>query len=57
MQPWPSRVVEEANLFNPAFCATLIAKMVDENQKKTRRALPFSLVFLVLPVVLHRGTR
>ena len=57
MQPWISRVVEEANLFNPAFCATLMAKTVDEYQKKAQHHFPFSLAFLVLPVVLHRATR
>jgi Family of unknown function (DUF6521) len=57
MQPWTNRVVEEANLFNPAFCATLIAKAVDEYQKKTHRSFPFPLAFLLLPAVLHRGTR
>lgn len=58
MQPWTRRVVEEANLFNPAFCATLIAKAVDDYQRKTiGRSLPFSLAFLILPIVLHKGTR
>lgn len=57
MQPWTSRVVEEANLFNPAFCAALIAKAASEFSKKTAASLPFALAFLVLPVVLHQGTR
>ena len=57
MQPWPARVVEEANLFNPAFCATLLAKAADEFAKKAGRPLPFPLVFLILPIVLHHGTR
>lgn len=57
MQAWQRRVVEEANLFNPAFCAVLLAKTAEEFTKKTDQALPFSLAFLVLPVVLHRGTR
>ena len=57
MQRWSNRVVEEANLFNPAFCATLLAKAIDEFAKKAHQPLPFALSFLVLPVVLHRGTR
>ena len=57
MHPWSTRVVEEANLFNPAFCATLLAKTADEYHKKTQRPLPFALTFLVLPIVLHRATR
>jgi hypothetical protein len=30
MQPWTTRVAEEANLFNPAFCSALLRKTVDE---------------------------
>jgi hypothetical protein len=57
MQAWQKRVVEEANLFNPAFCAVLLAKAAEEFAKKTEQPLPFPLAFLVLPVVLHHGTR
>jgi hypothetical protein len=57
MQPWSSRTIEEANLFNPAFCATLLAKAAEDYAKKTGRPLPFALAFLVLPIVLHRATR
>lgn len=57
MRPWQSRVVEEANLFNPAFCTALISKTCDEHNRKTKRPFPFALSFLVLPVVLHQATR
>lgn len=57
MSPWRERAPEEANLFNPAFCAVLIAKSADEFFKKAAKPLPFPLVFLVLPIVLHPGTR
>jgi len=57
MQVWNKRVVEEANLFNPAFCAVLLAKASEEFTKKTQQPFPFALAFLVLPVVLHHGTR
>ena len=57
MQSWSKRVLEEANLFNPAFCATLLAKAAYEFAKKAHRPLPFTLTFLVLPIVLHQGTR
>jgi len=57
MQTWQKRAVEEANLFNPAFCAVLLAKTAEEFTKKTQEPFPFPLVFLVLPVVLHRATR
>jgi hypothetical protein len=57
MQAWSKRVIEEANLFNPAFCAALLAKASEEFVKKNQQPFPFALAFLVLPVVLHRGTR
>lgn len=58
MQPWAERAVEEANLFNPAFCATLIAKGVgDFTRKAGGRPMPFALSFLVLPIVVHHRTR
>lgn len=57
MQPWSNRVIEEANLFNPAFCSVLIAQMSDDFAKKAHRTMPFPLAFLSLPIVLHRATR
>jgi hypothetical protein len=57
MQPWSKRVVEEANLFNPAFGAVLLAKAADEFTRKSHRPFPFALTFLVLQIVLHHGTR
>ena len=57
MQFWYRRAVEEANLFNPAFGAVLLAKAAEEFAKKSQRQFPFALGFLVLPIVLHRGTR
>ena len=57
MESWSKRVVEEANLFNPAFCTALLAKAIEDYIKKTQQPFPFALAFLVLPVVLHRGTR
>lgn len=57
MQGWSHRAVEEANLFNPAFCTVLLVKAAEEFTKKTQQPFPFALAFLVLPIVLHRGTR
>jgi hypothetical protein len=57
MQTWQRRAVEEANLFNPAFCAVLLAKASEDFTKKRDQPLPFALAFLILPVVLHRATR
>jgi hypothetical protein len=57
MLAWENRAFEEANLFNPAFCGTLIVKAIEDYGKKANRGFAFPLCFLVLPVVLHRGTR
>jgi hypothetical protein len=57
MLAWGERAVEEANLFNPAFCGVLIVKAVEDFGKKANRGFSFPLTFLVLPIVLHRGTR
>jgi hypothetical protein len=57
MEPWSARAIEEANLFNPAFCAMLLAKTCKEYTKKTQEPLPFPLAFVVLPIVLHPKTR
>ena len=57
MQPWSHRVIEEANLFNPAFCGALITQMTYDYAKKADGGMPFPLAFLSLPIVLHRKTR
>lgn len=57
MQTWAHRAVEEANLFNPAFCGAILARTSENFAKKAGRELPFALAFLVLPIVLHRATR
>lgn len=57
MLTWEERAVEEANLFNPAFCGMLIVKTSDDFTKKANHGFPFPLSFLVLPIVLHNRTR
>lgn len=57
MKQWTDRAMEEANLFNPAFCSTLLAQAAQEHDRKVKRQMPFAIAVLVLPIVLHRGTR
>lgn len=57
MRPWPARAVEEANLFNPAFCGMLVSTAVADFFQKATRPMPFALAFLILPIVLHERTR
>lgn len=57
MREWRERPAEIQNLYNPAFCGRILYSMVVEYQKKTNRALPFSLIYLVLPLVLPKQIR
>jgi hypothetical protein len=54
---WSSRPFEERNLFNPAFCALILASAIREFQKEARKPLPYSLVLIVLPMCLHQASR
>ena len=55
--PWAQRPVEEARVFNPAFCGELIGRTVGEYHRTRQAALSMVTAFLVLPLVLHRPTR
>jgi len=54
---WDARPREEANLFNPAFCAALQHEFVKEFQKAKGQAVPYALLFCALPIALHGKTR
>jgi hypothetical protein len=60
--PWNERSIITANLLNPAFCGEVIRHCVyayNEKRKTTegKKAFPFYLLFLILPIVLHKKTR
>ena len=55
--PWAERPVEEARIFNPAFCGELIGRTVGEYHRTRQAALGMVTAFLVLPLTLHRPTR
>ncbi len=57
MLRWEQRPVEVANLFNPAFCAVLLQSSIKGFQSQQDRGMPYPLLFLVLPIVLHSYTR
>ena len=57
LRQWNARTSEEASLFNPSFCAALLAETAVDHHRKDHRPFPLPLAFLVLPVVLHRSTR
>lgn len=57
MKSWNLRTHEVAYLLNPAFCGRMLYATIKTYSEKTNRTLPFPLIYLVLPLVLHKGTR
>lgn len=57
MLAWEDRPIEVANLLNPAFCGEILRRCFYSYQKHTNGYFPYPLVFLVLPIVLHKRTR
>ena len=57
MEKWNNRSPEVANLLNPAFCATLIHQTIQEYGKHSKSGLQISLLYLILPILLHKKTR
>lgn len=51
------RTHEVAFLLNPAFCGRILYSTIKTYNEKTSRAFPFPLIYLVLPLVLHKETR
>ena len=57
MKHWVERAPEIAYLLNPAFCARLLLKAIKSYEKESKRKMPYSLIYLILPIVLHKETR
>lgn len=57
MKSWENRPIEEANLLNPAFCGELLRRAIKQYNTYAKQTFPYPLIFLILPVVLHRYTR
>ena len=57
MNIWSRRTPEVAYLLNPAFCGIILYSSIKEYNKVLHKAFPFPLIYLVLPLVLHRQTR
>ncbi len=55
--PWAQRPVEEARIFNPAFCGELISRTAGEYHRTRGTALGVAVAFVVLPLTLHSSTR
>jgi len=55
---WEERPFEIRNLLNPAFCAVLLHNAVEGYcQNSDKDGMPYPLIFLILPLVLHKATR
>lgn len=57
MKRWENRPHEVAYLLNPAFCGRLLYYAIKEYQKSINHAFPYMLVYLILPIILHKETR
>lgn len=57
MKSWTARSKEEAYLLNPAFCCTILAATINDYVNTKREGVSFPLLFMVLPIVLHKPTR
>lgn len=57
MKLWTERPIEIRNLFNPAFCGLVLMRALLGYEEEDARGMPFSLVFLLLPLCLHKQSR
>ena len=57
MNKWDMRTHEVAYLLNPAFCGRILYSTIKTYNEILNRAFPFPLIYLVLPLVLHKQTR
>ncbi len=55
--PWNARPREEAALFNPAFLAVLLSAAAGDHERIADSGMPWTLAFLVPPLVLFEDTR
>lgn len=54
---WSDRPIEQARLFNPAFLAALIWACARGYDSINNQGIPYPLLFVAIPVVLHKPTR
>lgn len=57
LSQWSQRPKEYARLLNPAFLAALVWAVARGYRQVAREGLPYPLVFVALPIVLHKATR
>jgi Family of unknown function (DUF6521) len=54
---WSDRPIEQARLLNPAFLAALIWSSAEGYGSIDDQGIPYPLLFIAMPVVLHKSTR
>ena len=57
MRQWAKRPTEIAHLLNPAFCSILLHEAIVGYRRESEADMPYILLFLILPIVLHKPTR
>jgi len=58
LETWQDRSVITANLLNPAFCGEVLRRSISAyNDNDDDETMPYSLLCIILPVVLHKATR
>jgi len=57
MKTWSQRAEEVAYLFNPAFCGEILRRCIKEYSETSSNPMPYALIFLALPLILHKTTR
>lgn len=51
-----NRTPENRTLLNPAFCGEILRNTIKEYENHDSKGLPFTLVFFVLPIILHNDS-
>ncbi|WP_425452039.1 three component ABC system middle component [Arthrobacter silvisoli] len=57
LREWDSRSPAVAAMLNPALLATIFAASAEEYGRRADKNMPWELVFIIAPLVLHRDTR
>jgi hypothetical protein len=50
------RTRESRTLLNPAFCGEILRNTIKEYENHDPKGLPFTLVFFILPIILHHNS-
>ena len=56
-KPWLEFTKGISDLLNPSFYALILYSTTSEYQKKAKSGMAFPLLYLILPVILHKKTR